>query len=86
MSSASTAVFLFIDAPNMVLHEGGHARFGWFGANAWAFGRNYPAMAGAVAAGRLFFSISGKLLGSFSACSSFSRTEFTPQPTWETHG
>jgi hypothetical protein len=23
--------FLFIDTPNMVVHEGGHALFGWFG-------------------------------------------------------
>jgi hypothetical protein len=32
MPSASTAVFLFIDTPNMVVHGGGHALFGWFGA------------------------------------------------------
>src|SRR3982750_3676491 len=28
---AVVAWFLFIDTPNMVVHEGGHALFGWFG-------------------------------------------------------
>ena len=30
--------FLFIDTPNMVVHEGGHALFGWFGATLGLWG------------------------------------------------
>lgn len=30
--------FLFIDTPNMVVHEGGHALFGWFGSTLGLWG------------------------------------------------
>ena len=36
--SASTATFLFIDLANLVVHEGGHLLFGWFGATLGLWG------------------------------------------------
>ena len=45
--------FLFIDMANLVVHEGGHMLFGWFGSTLGFVGRNAAAMARTVIAGGL---------------------------------
>jgi hypothetical protein len=46
--------FLFIDMANLVVHEGGHMLFGWFGSTIGFWGGTF-AMAGAVFVGRILF-------------------------------
>ena len=47
--------FLFIDLANLVVHEGGHLLFGWFGPTLGLWGGTILAMAGAAAPDRLLF-------------------------------
>src|SRR5947208_17070273 len=46
--------FLFIDSANLVVHEGGHNLFGWFGPTLCLLGRDAAAVAGPISAGRIF--------------------------------
>ena len=46
--------FLFIDAANLVVHEGGHNLFGWFGPHSRSVGRHAAAVAGAISSGSVF--------------------------------
>jgi hypothetical protein len=47
--------FLFIDMANLVVHEGGHNLFGWFGPTLVPVGRHAAAVAGAISSGGYFF-------------------------------
>jgi hypothetical protein len=75
--------FLFIDSANLVVHEGGHNLFGWFGPTLGLWGAT---LLQCPFSWRHIFSVSGKSPDSSSAGSSFSKTGCTPPPTWRMPG
>ncbi len=46
--------FLFIDSANLVVHEGGHNLFAWFGPTLCLWGGTLAAVAGPISSGYLF--------------------------------
>ena len=75
--------YLFVDSANLVVHEGGHLLFGWFGPTLGIWG-------GTILNGRCRCSLQGISFFSdnwpalLSAYSFFSRTGCIPRPTWRT--
>src|ERR1700733_8304375 len=77
--------FLFIDSANLVVHEGGHNLFAWFGPTLCLWGGTLLQWLGPFLLATCFFR--GRPAPGFcSACFSFSRTGSIPQPTWLTRG
>lgn len=75
--------FLFIDSANLVVHEGGHPLFGWFGPTLGIWGGTILQWAVPLMLAIYFFR-ERQVAGFVFCLFFFSRTGSTPQLTWLT--
>jgi hypothetical protein len=73
--------FLFIDLANLVVHEGGHLLFGWFGSTLGLWGGTILQWLAPLLLAGYFFT--QRQTSAFAFCTvSFSKTGYIPRPIW----
>ena len=74
--------YLFIDNANLIVHEGGHNLFYWFGPTLCLWGGTLLQWLVPFLLAGVFLHASARRQASSSACSSFLKIGSTPRPTW----